>query len=80
MPVPSLGVEEARRRLPELLERAAAGEVLAVIDGGDEPEVARFEGPQAGGAVVDPGTGGAAARVDNLLPAEQDSVRRFFGR
>lgn len=61
-------------------ERAAAGEVLAVIDGGDEPEVARFEGPQAGGAVVDPGTGGAAARVDNLLPAEQDSVRRFFGR
>ncbi len=61
-------------------ERAAAGEVLEVIDGGDEPEVAPFEGPQAGGAVADPGRGGAAARIDNLLPAEQDSVRRFFSR
>lgn len=30
MPVPSLGVEEARRRLPELLERAAAGEEFLI--------------------------------------------------
>lgn len=59
-------------------ERAAPDEVLAVIDGGHEVDTTAYDGPRDGGTVKSAGDGGAAARVDTLLPREQAAVRRFF--
>lgn len=64
--------------LPADDARAAPGELLGVIDGGEAPEPEAYAGPQAGGAVEHRGSGGTAARIDNLVPAEQETVRRFF--
>lgn len=61
-------------------DRAAPGQLLGVVDGDQTPEPEAFTGPQAGGAVADPGAGGSAARVDDLLPGERDTVRRYFGQ
>ena len=58
--------------------RAAPDEVLAVVDGEHEVDTKAFSGPKAGGAVVGEGDGGSAVQVNTLLPAEQETVRRFF--
>jgi hypothetical protein len=59
-------------------DRAAPGEVLAVVDGKHDVDETAYTGPQRGGAVAHEGAGGMAAQVDVLLPAERDAVRRFF--
>ncbi|MFM8497599.1 MAG: hypothetical protein ACKOEM_19070 [Planctomycetia bacterium] len=61
-------------------KRAAPGELIGILEGGVEVDPEEYAGPQEGGAAVDPGSGGSGARVDRLLPAEQEIVRRYFGR
>jgi hypothetical protein len=58
-------------------ERAAPDELLAVVEGEHEIDETAYAGPQAGGTAR-AGDGGSAAQVDQLLPAEQAAVRRFF--
>lgn len=58
-------------------ERAAPDELLAVVEGEHEIDETAYTGPQAGGTAR-AGDGGSAAQVDQLLPAEQAAVRRFF--
>lgn len=63
---------------PTDVERSAAGEVLEIVDGEHPVDESAYEGPQAGGDVAPAADGGGPSRVDNLLPREQDAVRRFF--
>jgi hypothetical protein len=79
------GAEEdlgaTRRELvtaPTDIERSAAGELLDVVDAEHAVEESAFTGPQAGGTIAPTADGGGPSRVDNLLPREQDAVRRFF--
>ena len=58
------------------LERSAAGDLLEVIDGAPAAEEP-WSGPRDGGVAVD-GAGGGAVRVDELLPAERATLRRYF--
>lgn len=69
-----------RLDVPTDAERAAPGELIGILEGGVEVDPEEYAGPQAGGAAADPGSGGSGARVDRLLPAEQEIVRRYFGR
>lgn len=73
----ALGTERSERvTAPVDVERGAAGELLEVLDG----EPAREEdwtGPTDGGAAAD-GGGGGAVRVDELLPHERATLRRYF--
>jgi hypothetical protein len=69
-----------RLDVPTDAKRAAPGELIGILEGGVEVDPEEYAGPQAGGAAADPGSGGSGARVDRLLPAEQEIVRRYFGR
>ena len=60
------------------IARAAAGELLEVIDGEHAVDERAYQGPQAGGTATRSGDAGGPTQVDNLLPREQDAVRRFF--
>jgi len=79
------GQEEdlATRRVEQIeaptdIARAAAGELLEVVDGQHAVDEGAYQGPQVGGRAKLTGDGGGPTRVDNLLPREQDAVRRFF--
>jgi len=79
------GAEEdlgaTRRELvtaPTDVERSAAGELLDVVDAEHAVDESAYVGPQAGGSIAPTADGGGPSRVDNLLPREQDAVRRFF--
>lgn len=79
------GAEEdlgaTRRELvtaPTDIERSAAGELLDVVDAEHAVDESIYTGPQAGGTIAPTADGGGPSRVDNLLPREQDAVRRFF--
>jgi hypothetical protein len=63
---------------PTDIARAAAGELLDIVDGEHTVDEKAYRGPQVGGAATIKGDAGGATRVDNLLPREQDAVRRFF--
>ena len=63
---------------PTDIARAAAGELLEVVDGDHAVDEGAYQGPQAGGTAQGNGDGGGPTRIDNLLPREQDAVRRFF--
>ena len=63
---------------PTDVERSAAGELLDVIDAEHAVDESAYAGPQAGGTIAPAADGGGPSRVDNLLPREQDAVRRFF--
>ena len=56
----------------------AAGELLDVVDAEHAVDESAYVGPQAGGSIAPAANGGGPSRVDNLLPREQDAVRRFF--
>jgi hypothetical protein len=58
-------------------ERAAPDELLAIVEGDHEIDETAYTGPQAGGRAKQ-GDGGTAVQIDNLLPVEQATVRRFF--
>ena len=59
-------------------DRSAAGELLDVVDAEHAVDESAYAGPQAGGSIAPAADGGGPSRVDNLLPREQDAVRRFF--
>ena len=63
---------------PTDIERSAAGELLDVVDAEHAVDESAYGGPQAGGSIAPTADGGGPSRVDNLLPREQDAVRRFF--
>ena len=63
---------------PTDVERSAAGELLDVVDAEHAVDESAYVGPQAGGTIAPSADGGGPSRVDNLLPREQDAVRRFF--
>ena len=63
---------------PTDIERSAAGELLDVVDAEHAVDESAYVGPQAGGTIAPSADGGGPSRVDNLLPREQDAVRRFF--
>jgi hypothetical protein len=63
---------------PTDIERSAAGELLDVVDAEHAIDESTYAGPQAGGSIAPTADGGGPSRVDNLLPREQDAVRRFF--
>ncbi len=63
---------------PTDVERSAAGELLDVIDAEHAVDESAYAGPQVGGTIAPAADGGGPSRVDNLLPREQDAVRRFF--
>jgi hypothetical protein len=63
---------------PTDVERSAAGELLDVVDAEHAVDESAYTGPQAGGDIAPSADGGGPSRVDNLLPREQDAVRRFF--
>jgi len=63
---------------PTDIERAAAGDLLEVVDGDpSRAEQPAWNGPAAGGAAV-AGEGSGPANVDALLPEEKQALRRFF--
>lgn len=63
---------------PTDIERSAAAELLDVVDAEHAVDESAYSGPQAGGSIAPTADGGGPSRVDNLLPREQDVVRRFF--
>lgn len=63
---------------PTDIERSAAGELLDVVDAEHAVDEKAYTGPQAGGSITPAADGGGPSRVDNLLPREQEAVRRFF--
>jgi len=63
---------------PTDVERSAAGELLDVVDAEHAVDESAYAGPQTGGSIAPTADGGGPSRVDNLLPREQDAVRRFF--
>lgn len=63
---------------PTDVERAAAGDLLEVVDGDpSRAEQPAWTGPAAGGAATE-GDGSGPANVDALLPEEKQALRRFF--
>lgn len=59
------------------LGRALPGEVLGLVAGEHDP-VEASDGPVAGGAIAEVGSGGDAVWRDNLTPDETEALQRFF--
>ncbi len=60
------------------LQRLATGDALSVTDGAAKVDPSAYQGPQQGGATASPGDGGAAVWQNTLLPAERETLKRFF--
>lgn len=59
-------------------QRLATGDALSVTDGAAKVDPSAYQGPQQGGAVSSPGDGGNAVWQNTLLPAERETLKRFF--
>ncbi len=59
-------------------QRLATGDALSVTDGATKVDPSAYQGPQQGGAVSSPGDGGNAVWQNTLLPAERETLKRFF--
>ena len=60
------------------MEHAALGDVLKVVTGEHKADPNAGKNPQAAGAVSSPGSGGETVWKNELSPAEQEVLRRFF--
>jgi hypothetical protein len=60
------------------LSRLATGDALSVTNGTAKVDPKNYEGPQQGGATATPGDGGAAVWQNTLIPAERETLKRFF--
>jgi hypothetical protein len=60
------------------LSRLATGDALSVTNGAAKIDPKDFQGPQQGGATASPGDGGAAVWQNTLIPAERETLKRFF--
>ena len=60
------------------LSRLATGDALSVTNGAAKIDPKAYQGPQQGGATSAPGDGGAAVWQNSLIPAERETLKRFF--
>jgi len=60
------------------LSRLATGDALSVTNGTAKVDPKNCQGPQQGGATASPGDGGAAVWQNTLIPAERETLKRFF--
>jgi len=60
------------------LSRLATGDALSVTNGTAKVDPKNYQGPQQGGATASPGDGGAAVWQNTLIPAERETLKRFF--
>ncbi len=60
------------------LSRAALGDLMGLDTGEHQVDKAAWQGPQQGGSMVSPGSGGEAVWDQAATPAEQEALRRFF--
>lgn len=60
------------------LSRIATGDALSVTDGAAKVDPKAYQGTQQGGATASPGDGGAAVWQNSLIPAERETLKRFF--
>ena len=63
---------------PLNLSRLATGDALSVTNGAAKIDPKAYQGPQQGGATSAPGDGGAAVWQKSLIPAERETLKRFF--
>ena len=59
------------------LSRARPGDAFGVSDAEHNPDKTPA-GPQSGGAINAPGTGGDAVGAESLVPADRAVLKRFF--
>jgi hypothetical protein len=60
------------------LSRLATGDALSVTNSAAKIDPKAYQGPQQGGATSGPGDGGAAVWQNSLIPAERETLKRFF--
>lgn len=74
-----LGTERLET-LPSQLDRQrlATGDALSVTNGAAQVDPKAYQGPQQGGASATPGDGGQAVWQNSLVPAERETLKRFF--
>jgi hypothetical protein len=60
------------------LSRLATGDALSVTNGTAKVDPKNYQGPHQGGATATPGDGGAAVWQNTLIPAERETLKRFF--
>jgi myosin heavy subunit len=60
------------------LSRLATGDALSVTNGAAKIDPKTYQGAQQGGATTSPGDGGAAVWQNSLIPAERETLKRFF--
>ncbi len=59
-------------------QRLATGDALSVTDGAAKVDPNAYQGTQQSGAAASPGDGGNAVWQNTLLPAERETLKRFF--
>ena len=59
-------------------QRLAAGDALSVTNGAAKVDPKAYQGPQQGGQSATPGDGGNAVWQNSLVPAERETLKRFF--
>jgi hypothetical protein len=60
------------------LSRLATGDALSVTNGAAKVDPKKYTGPQQGGTTASPGDGGSAVWQNALIPAERETLKRFF--
>jgi hypothetical protein len=60
------------------LSRVAIGDAISVTDGTAKVDSKAYTGPLQGGSAAFPGDGGAAVWQNSLIPAERETLKRFF--
>jgi hypothetical protein len=60
------------------LSRLATGDGLSVTNSAAKIDPKTYQGAQQGGTTTSPGDGGAAVWQNSLIPAERETLKRFF--
>lgn len=60
------------------LSRLATGDALSVTNSAAKIDPKTYQGAQQGGTTTSPGDGGAAVWQNSLIPAERETLKRFF--
>lgn len=59
-------------------DRVAPGDTLAVTDGKHKVDEKGYKGPQQGGSIQNTGDGGSAVWQNSLVPAERETLKKYF--
>lgn len=73
-----LGTTKTETLQNEDLSHAALGDLMGLGAGEHRVDKANWQGPEQGGGMVSPGSGGEAVWDQAATPAEQEALRRFF--